>query len=902
MSAYRLPGGGAFAPTHFRHFANISQLSQPRRTSKVQQDRPQSIRLTLLLLALLVASGGGCSRAFYRRMADLEVYTLISRGSHGPKWELDHYGVEPAPQSRMHGVGPEDCPPQPPDDPLAAALLKHTEGPCGERTWAKYGHTPFVANPAWMDALPRTEDGEVLLDSQTVVHLARLNSPRYQSELEDLYFSALDVTFQRFRFDSQFFGGLSTFFTADGPDRTGDAQSTLAINSDMARILEWNRRLAGGGELVVGLANSLVWQFAGPDEYTASSLLDFSLVQPLLRGAGRAIVLEELTQSQRDLLANIRQMVRYRRAFYVQTIAGRSAGAGPAPGGLSLAGLITGTGGAAGGLLGLLEQEVRIRNQRANVAGLRESLEQLDAAYEAGRIDRFQVDLARQALYSAQSRLITLRTQYQDRLDDYKIELGLPPGLPADVDDPLLRPFDLIDPVTTEAQDVVAEALLQAAQPDEVTPEQLATTVGQARRQAAAALAQVEEDMARLDEALPRRRANLRRLSDRPELTDGEVEQSAVDLALLEERIERLRADYERVTAEVRQTLDELASFDGEGFDNGAIDTGPPTAPTPDDMRVNDALGNGPVPGDAPDSLQTDLVPPLRRLSRQMGALSLVEARARLDTVTLVPVEMGWQRAVQTARENRLDWMNARSALVDRWRQIELAADDLRGDLDVTFSGDMGTLDDNPVQFRATTGRLRVGLEFDAPLTRLVERNAYREVLIDYQRARREFYTFEDRVSQSLRATLRAIVENQLNFELQRQQVLVAIAQVELTQLRLQRPPRPGEDSQFGATTARDLVQALSGLLSAQNQFLSVWVDYEVQRLNLDLDLGTMRLDDRGIWIDPGEIVESEGDGRDGAGEAVQPGLPGRWERESEQLLPPDLEPIPTPPGAPLGE
>ena len=175
-------------------------------------------------------------------------------------------------------------------------------------------------------------------------------------------------------------------------------------------------------------------------------------------------------------------------------------------------------------------------------------------------------------------------------------------------------------------------------------------------------------------------------------------------------------------------------------------------------------------------------------------------------------------------------------------------------------------------------------------------------MLIDYQRARREFYTFEDRVSQSLRATLRAIVENQLNFELQRQQVLVAIAQVELTQLRLQRPPRPGEDSQFGATTARDLVQALSGLLSAQNQFLSVWVDYEVQRLNLDLDLGTMRLDDRGIWIDPGEIVESEGDGRDGAGEAVQPGLPGRWERESEQLLPPDLEPIPTPPGAPLGE
>jgi hypothetical protein len=43
-------------------------------------------------------------------------------------------------------------------------------------------------------------------------------------------------------------------------------------------------------------------------------------------------------------------------------------------------------------------------------------------------------------------------------------------------------------------------------------------------------------------------------------------------------------------------------------------------------------------------------------------------------------------------------------------------------------------------------------------------------------------------------------------------------------------------------------------LLSAQNSFLTAWVDYEVQRLNLDFDLGTMRLDAQNNWIDPGPI------------------------------------------------
>jgi hypothetical protein len=91
---------------------------------------------------------------------------------------------------------------------------------------------------------------------------------------------------------------------------------------------------------------------------------------------------------------------------------------------------------------------------------------------------------------------------------------------------------------------------------------------------------------------------------------------------------------------------------------------------------------------------------------------------------------------------------------------------------------------------------------------------------------------------------------NELNFELRRAAVLVAISQVDLTQLRLAQPPQPGIETQVSPTQARDLVQSLGDLLNVQNDFLSVWVNHEVQRLGLEYDLGVMELDRTGLRCD----------------------------------------------------
>jgi len=159
---------------------------------------------------------------------------------------------------------------------------------------------------------------------------------------------------------------------------------------------------------------------------------------------------------------------------------------------------------------------------------------------------------------------------------------------------------------------------------------------------------------------------------------------------------------------------------------------------------------------------------------------------------------------------------------------------------------------DNPFDIRPSTGRLRVGLQWDAPLTRLQERNTYRQSLIEFNQARRSYYQFEDGIWQLLRGQIRQLRTNQFNFELGRQAVRIAAGQIALNEDIRQLREARGLAS--GPTAARDTISALNDLLNAQNSLLNVWVNYEVVRRSLDLDLGTMELTAEGLWIDPGEL------------------------------------------------
>ncbi len=828
-----------------------------QRTAMARERSARTRRALACALALVVLLASGCSRQFYRLQADWDAYRLIDEKVHHLHMPLEDYRIDVDPRSRMFDPTNPDFPMMPPDDPAAHRLMHCVDGKSQFPCWHRSGDAKDVQNPHWAEALPLDENGVLVLDLEKAVHLARLNSLEYQSNLEDLYLSSLDVAFERFRFDAQFFGGTEQSFQTAGRNLSGvGSTNTLQLDHD-AQV---RKLFASGGELVAGFANSFVWQFSGPNTYTATTLLDFAFTQPLLRFASRAVVLETLTLAERSLLYNVRQMERFRRGFYTQVYTGRDAGRGPQRrggffGGAGLTGF-TGVGGGgfggvggaafggggfaggagaaqAGGFLGLLQDQQQIRNQEFNVAGLRDSLAQLQATYDAGRIDRFQVDQARQALYNAQSVLLTTKAAYESSLDNFKVgQLGLPPDIPLRAEDSTLDQFILIDPRITEAQrdisDVLERLRLTDENPDLETLAEILSAADQLRRTAAGHLSLVEQDLAALEEILPERRENLQRLLERDEVRTGEVDPSAYDVAAMERRARQIQDDYSPLVQRFDTTAAALAS-------------------------LHENLGTVP-----PATLRREALAAITELSGQLVDIMLLQARAKLESTTLVEINVNARLAYCVALSNRLDLMNARGNLVDIWRLIEFNANDLRSDLDVVFSGDISSTDDNPFRFRDTAGRLRLGLEFDAPITRLGERNVYRQALIEYQQARRNYYSLRDQLYQGLRGTLRTIELNALNFELRRASVLTAINQVELTQLRLNQPPEPGATAQLGATTARDLVDSLSALLNVQNDFLSVWVNYEAQRISLDFDLGTMRLDHHGLWIDPGSMTDDE--------------------------------------------
>ncbi|MGC4002450.1 MAG: TolC family protein [Pirellulales bacterium] len=825
-----------------------------------------------LLCAAWLAASFGCTRAMYRESADQDVYRVVAEKSNDPRWCLQDYTIDIDPRSRMYDGFDPDNEPLPPDDPTAHKLMHCVDGMKGYPCWHLNGDTEMVENLRWMETLPRGPRGEVQVDLDNAVRLGLMHSRDYQKELEDLYLSALDVTFERFRFDVQYFGGNDTFFTADGPLRNGNGQSSSTLTTDSN--LQATKLFASGGQLVVDVANSIVWQFSGPDTNVTTTLFDFSFVQPLLRGGVKAQVLERLTLAERTLLANVRAMERYRSGFYLNLATGRDAGQGPQRrggvfGGGGLAGFtglaggfsnVSGTatqgtnntnttGGAgagqAGGFFGLLQTQLQLRNQEANVAALADSLAQLQAAYDAARIDRFQVDFGRQALFNARSQLLQAKTNFQNTQDAYKITLGLPPHVDMQLNDPLLAPFQLIDPSIpplqnrlTRTQESLGPGVIGLREAtrqlgdnptaDAVVRDRLGelrevlATTRDVHRLSQRQFGAAELDIRDLAAAIPDRRRILKKLEERdaalqsrvsgdtPNALAAEGDADTQDPLPVDEpggkpddefalMVRQLDALPAKLRGELALLMQSFARYPQEwqrlDAELAAWQADPQALAGPaGQVRMNAVLGALP-----------DL---LVNFSGDILELSLIQARARAESVNLLPVELSPADALSIAAHNRRDWMNARASLVDTWRLIEFNANALESQLDLVFGGDVRTVGNNPVDFRSATGRLRAGVQFDAPLTRVAERNNYRQSLIEYQQARRNYYLFVDRVNQSLRNGLRQIELDQANFELRRAAVRVAIDQVEVTRLRLREPPKPGVEATFSPTTARSGLRA----------------------------------------------------------------------------------------------
>jgi hypothetical protein len=794
-----------------------------------------SMRSLVVLLAVLIASPPlGCNRAQYRQKADQEALALVNHASRQIDRPMsERFSIQPSADSRFHDPYDPDRPPMPEDDPVSHRLMHEVDGMAGSKAWAEYGRTREVENPRWRNFLTMGPNGIVELNRDSSMKMALTHSVEYQEAREALYLAALNVAEQRFHFDMKYSGGTSLLYDSFGHPKT--SSTTTKDHFGVPTPFGFSHQFATGATLAVDFLNTFAWEFAGGDVSMAKSTLDVTFIQPLLRNAGRGIILENLTESERALLGSIRQYERYRRGFYANIVTGGGNVGAPSSGGPGLGGSASAGGLSAGGYLGLLEQQAQISNLEFNIKELQESTDRLAEMFRLNSVDRIQVEQTRQRLLSSQNDLLSLNNSYQSRLDTFKMTLGLPPDLDVEINDPILSDFILIDPELTRLQDDLEDLLIILRSSSNVIPSNFLTQMDDILVGLDLPLQNVLLDLEKLANAIPERERALILLQDHPAVRDNEGAKDVIGVDVFRTRVEGLNDKIPTTVAQIRAMIEELSQSTA-GKDDPNI--------TLEHLEVM----RRPIK-DSADVLATQLM-----------TLAVYQAQARCDIQVLVPIKMTPERALSIAEENRRDWMNARAELVDRWRKIEIAANELESDLGVKFDGGIDTVGKNPLDFDSSTSTMSMSFVFDAPLTRLMERNGYRETLISFQQAKRSFYRYQDQINAALRSTLRTIEQNQLGFELDRAAVLVAIAKLDQAQMTLKEPLPPGKSS-IDDTVAINLTNALQTLLSAQNKFLSTWVDYQAQRVSLDLDLGTMEVDPYGIWLDPGTILEVNGVG-----------------------------------------
>ena len=801
-------------------------------------DRPELRRtLALTTTCVLLASAvlGGCSRSWHRERADRDAYRLIASRQIDPLWRIPDRTVEPAPESRMADRHCPDCGPKPLDDEAADQFTRCPNAYENSKYYDKIPTDPVLDHNHWVHQLPRNEDGKVILTEQTVVQIALLHSREFQTQVEGLYLNGLTLSGARFAFQNQWFGGSGTDFTAvsDAPN----AIRTLTTSNQLGFV----RALAAGGQFMTTLANSFVWELGSNTFNMANGNLIVGLTQPLLRGAFRHVQLNQLTQAERGLLYNVRDFARFRRAFYQ--------------------GVIT-------SYLGLLTQIQAKRNTETNLESLQMNLDDFRERLIRGQVSQIQFDQVFQNVQGGRIALLAAEQGLENSFDAFKFQLGLPAWVEIELDESLLEPFELSDPALEELQEDTQSLYQDLTQtlPPEV-PER-------------DSLVRVHKELIKLIEQA---------IELMPQL-QSDVEKWQSQLAAIDE--DRINEDdrgdiiqQKRLSQRVARLLDELNTDLPEDLETATKwDIDDPIANrklsdlffTVDDYLAEGRELDNQRDGIEPDKKDEDDVEEMdedekliaswtqltrmlgRRLRERLANMFVAQTQTRLFFIDVKRTDIKQQDAVQYALQHRLDLKNVRGQLTDAFRNMEVAADALESDLNVSASANIATDNDNAFRFDSNANSYNLGVQFDGPLNRFNEANGYRASQIAYQAARRSVMAAEDGITNGIRADLRALRISRLNFQIGRQSLISSIRQVDDAQTRL----RTATDSSNDSSPTQDLLNALSGLLAAKNGLISNRINHEIARINLFVDLELLYLDEQGNWInkdsDPSEFANSD--------------------------------------------
>ncbi len=338
---------------------------------------------TVVAIGCLAALAAGCSPSHYTAEADREVYGIVADTSAKALGRVHDFTVRPTVDlpdmletARRKPRLPAPAAPEPPADAEAE-----------QQTTFEAVVPENLPSP-----VPEPGPDAARLTMGDALRVAVRASREYQAQKETVYLTALALTFERYLFRPHPFTTGTVDFVNEqdgGRQRSWDPTADVGVT----------QALADGAVIAGGLGITALKYLNRELGDTVDSALDFSLTQPLWRGAGRKIVQENLLQAERNSVYAVRTFARFEQEFAVSI---------------------------ASQYLRVLQQRDVVMNTWKSYLSLKGGRERAEWLAQAERLAEYEVDEARQDELTAYNRWVVERENYTNDLDAFKITLGIP--------------------------------------------------------------------------------------------------------------------------------------------------------------------------------------------------------------------------------------------------------------------------------------------------------------------------------------------------------------------------------------------------------------------------------------------------------------------------------------------
>ena len=360
--------------------------------------------LPILVFATAYLSLMGCQTpASYRLEADKVSNTIIREKQIQALGKIEEFNIERPGDILRHRL-------------LIGQNLPYSgKGSLGTNKLEKIEHWPEKDHPK-TDAhssqnLEAITDKPIKLSLLGALQVGARNSLEYQTEKELVFQSALDLDLERSEFRKVFSAQAENLLSTDL-----SGESTITGNQTSGSI-GLSKTLKSGAEFSASLAVDLVKLLTQDLASSFGIVGDATISIPLLRGSGRHIITEPLTQAERNVVYAIYEFERFKTNFAVNI---------------------------ARDYLEVLKKLDEIENASENYRNLIASTSRARSLADAGRVTEIEVDQALQNELRARNRWISAQEAYKNSLDSFKGLLGLPPDAYVELDiselDTLLSP------------------------------------------------------------------------------------------------------------------------------------------------------------------------------------------------------------------------------------------------------------------------------------------------------------------------------------------------------------------------------------------------------------------------------------------------------------------------------